>query len=129
MKQSQNAAQEIHSVAAAAVRRDPRVNKALGGPPVECSAPLSVSSSSSSVNGVTTSTTEIQFIAQGSAGRQAPVSVRATSGRPLEIVVQLPSGAVRVDAGGGAGGGGGGGGGGVVDPVSGVIDVEAREVK
>lgn len=116
MKQTQRASEDVHAVASAAVRRDPRVAKALGGA-VECSAPLSVSSSSSSVNGVSTSTTAVSFTVQGPSGRQASASVRATSGRPMDIVVQLPTGAIRVDA--GAAG---------ADPA-GVIDVDDYKVR
>lgn len=120
MRETQSQAEDVHAVASAAVCRDPRVQSALGGA-VQCSKPLSVSSSSSSINGVATSTTAIQFIAQGAAGRQASVSVRATSGRTMDIVVQTATGSqIRVDA--GADGAGGG-------AVGGVIDVEDYEVR
>lgn len=118
MRQTASLAEDVHASASAAVRRDPRIESALGGP-VTTSKPLSVSSSSSSINGVSSTTTSVQFIAEGPGGRQANVSVRSSSGGTagrsssrvgdrvlMEIVVQLPGqqAPIRVDPGVGAGG-------------------------
>ncbi len=109
MRSAAAASEEAHSAAVALVERDSRVSAALGGP-VRCGPPFAVSSSSSSINGVTRSSTALQFMVEGARGG-APVEVQAGDGR-LVTRVRLPTGDILLD---GRGGGGGGGGGQIID--------------
>jgi hypothetical protein len=109
--QIRNAAAETeaaHAQAAALVERDARVAAALGGP-VRCGPPFAVSSSSSSVNGVSSSSTSLQFMVEGATGRVAPVEVQVTNGRNTTARVRLPTGDVVLGSSGGGGGRGGSG--------------------
>ena len=107
--------------AAALVAADARVVAALGGP-VRCGPPFAVSSSSSSINGVSSSSTTLQFMAEGATGRVAPVEVQSSAGGPLLARVRLPTGDVLLDSRDGRGGGRAPGGGQI-------IDVDARDYR
>lgn len=99
------ASAQVQDEAAALVESDPRVVAALGGP-VRCGPPFAVSSSSTNINGVSSSTTTMQFMAEGATGRAAPVEVQSTNGR-LVARVRLNTGDVTLSRGSGGGGGGG----------------------
>ena len=113
----------VHERAAALVAADARVVAALGGN-VRCGPPFAVSSSSSSINGVSSSSTTLQFMAEGATGRVAPVEVQSSSGGPLLARVRLPTGDVVLDSRDGRGGGGGRAPGGGQ-----IIDVDARDYR
>ncbi len=111
----------VHAQASALVEADARVAAALGSP-VRCGPPFAVSSSSQSINGVTTSSMSLQMMVEGATGRVAPVEVQESNGRTVTRV-RLPQGDVTID--GRAGGGRSGSGGGAGQ----IIDVEARDVR
>jgi hypothetical protein len=96
----------VQEEAAALIESDPRVAAALGGP-VRCGSPFAVSSSSQSINGVSSTSTSMQFMVEGSTGRAAPVEVQSSNGRVVARV-RLNSGDVVLSGGPGGGGGGGG---------------------
>lgn len=115
-----------HAEASALVERDARVAAALDGP-VRCGPPFAVSSSSTSINGVRSSSVSLQFFAEGTTGRTAPVEVQSMDGR-LRTRVRLPGGDVLLDGRSGSGGGGGGRGG-RSGGAGQIIDVEAKDVR
>lgn len=123
VREAVRSSDELHAAASSAVARDARVMAALGGQ-VHCGPPTAVSSSSQSINGITTSVTSLQFPVESSVGRVARVSVTARNG-VSDIRVQLPTGdSIRVDSRGSGGGGSGGG------RSSGrIIDVDAADYK
>ena len=102
MRSAAAASAQVQEEAAALVESDPRVVSALGGP-VRCGPPFAVSSSSQNINGVTSSSTSMQFMAQGATGRTAPVEVQSSNGR-LVARVRLNSGDVTLTGGRGGGG-------------------------
>jgi hypothetical protein len=104
MRSAAAASAQVQDEAAELVESDPRVVAALGGP-VRCGPPFAVSSSSTNINGVSSSTTSMQFMAEGATGRAAPVEVQSTNGR-LVARVRLNTGDVTLSRGGGGGGGG-----------------------
>ncbi len=120
LRSAAEASQDAHAAASALVERDPRVIAALGAP-VRCSAPSSVSQSSSSVNGVSSTSIVLGFLAEGATGRVAPVEASSSDGR-LVARVRLPTGDITL-TGSSMGGGGGGGGSGTV------IDVDASDYR
>lgn len=108
MREAMRASSDVHADAVAACGRDDALAAALGGGPLQCSQPLSVSSSSINVNGVQTSITTLEFVCQGPRGRAATVravSRGAGSGAATDIQAVLPDGRV-LQVGGGGGDGG-----------------------
>lgn len=125
---SQQDMQTVNALVEQAIEQDDECSRLLGSG-LRLSAPYSSSSSSTSVNGVSSKTVQLMMNAQGSRDTAA-VQVQATSsGGKLQLsglVLQMQSSGkiVRVVSSGRGGGGGGGGGprGKVVD-VGGAIDV------
>ena len=104
MRSAAAASAQVQDEAAALVESDPRVAAALGGP-VRCGPPFAVSSSSQNINGVSSSSTSMQFMVEGATGRAAPVEVQSSNGRVVARV-RLNSGDVVLSSGGGGGGSG-----------------------
>ncbi|CAL5220880.1 g2969 [Coccomyxa viridis] len=126
LQQQQQQAADLRQQALHAVQGDRRVQAQLGRDISVGPGGSSQSTSSSWVNGQSTTTTTLQFNVVGSSGRQALTSVRESSsgsrGSRVSVQVQLPTGdVIDID--------GSGGGGGSSISSEDIIDVEVRNVR
>ena len=75
----------MHQAAAEDVSGDSRVREVLGTP-VRCSQPVSIASSSSNINGMSTSTTQVSFTAAGPRGYAQVQAVLRNGVRDIAVV-------------------------------------------